>query len=74
MRRFAGVGMISDRIPGKTTILAFRHLLKKRREREQIFATVKDHLKKRDMARKQGTIIDASLIAVPSSTLTEARG
>jgi IS5 family transposase len=28
-RRFAGVDLISDRIPDETTILAFRHLLEK---------------------------------------------
>ena len=29
IRRFAGIDMISDRIPDETTILAFRHLLEK---------------------------------------------
>ena len=29
MRRFAGIELISDRIPDKTTILTFRHLLEK---------------------------------------------
>ncbi|XVN55876.1 transposase [Cyanobium sp. BSA11S] len=29
MRRFAGIDMLSDRIPDETTILAFRHLLEK---------------------------------------------
>jgi IS5 family transposase len=29
MRRFAGIDMISDRIPNETTILTFRHLLEK---------------------------------------------
>ena len=29
MRRFAGIDMISDRIPDETTILTFRHLLEK---------------------------------------------
>jgi IS5 family transposase len=28
MRRFAGIDLISDRIPDETTILTFRHLLK----------------------------------------------
>jgi IS5 family transposase len=30
MRRFAGTELISDRIPNETTILTFRHLLKKK--------------------------------------------
>ena len=29
MRRFAGIELISDRIPDETTILTFRHLLEK---------------------------------------------
>jgi IS5 family transposase len=68
MRRFAGIDMISDRIPDETTILAFRHLLEKHNLGEQIFETVKAHLKANGMAMKQGTIIDATLIAAPSST------
>ena len=72
MRRFAGIDMISDRIPDETTILAFRHLLEKNDLGEQIFETVKAHLKQRGMAMKQGTIIDATLIAAPSSTKNKA--
>jgi IS5 family transposase len=74
MRRFAGIDMISERIPDETTILTFRHLLEKHNLGEQIFETVKAHLKAKGMAMKQGTIIDATLIAAPSSTLTEAAG
>ncbi len=29
MRRFAGITLITERIPDETTILAFRHLLEK---------------------------------------------
>ena len=71
MRRFAGIDMISDRIPDETTILAFRHLLEKHDLGDQIFKAVKAHLKTNGMAMKQGTIIDATLIAVPSSTKNE---
>jgi len=73
MRRFAGIGIISDRIPHETTILAFRHLLEKHNLGKRIFETVKAHLKERGMAMKQGTIIDATLIAAPSSTFTRAK-
>ena len=44
MRRFAGIELISDRIPDETTILTFRHLLEKHGLGEQIFETVKAHL------------------------------
>jgi transposase, IS5 family len=68
MHRFAGIDLISDRIPDETTILTFRHLMETHNLGEQIFETVKAHLKVNGMAMKQGTIIDATLIAVPSST------
>ena len=68
MRRFAGIDLISERIPDETTILAFRHLLERHDLGKQIFETVKAHLKANGMAMKQGTIIDATLIAAPSST------
>ena len=44
MRRFAGIELISDRIPDETTILTFRHLLEKHELGEQIFETVKAHI------------------------------
>jgi IS5 family transposase len=68
MRRFAGINLISERIPDETTILGFRHLLEKHDLGKQIFGTVKAHLKDQGMSMKQGTIIDATLIAAPSST------
>ena len=74
MRRFAGIALITDRIPDETTILAFRHLLEENELGEQIFEAVTAHLKAKGMAMKQGTIIDATIIAAPSSTVTEAVG
>jgi IS5 family transposase len=73
MRRFAGIDMIGDRIPDETTILTFRHLLEKHDLGQQIFEVVKADLKPNGMAMKQGTIIDATLIAVPSSTKNEKK-
>ena len=68
MRRFAGIELINDRIPDETTILTFRHLLEKHGLGEQFFETVKAHLHARGMTMRQGTIVDATLIAAPSST------
>ena len=73
MRRFVGIAQISDQIPDETTILAFRHLLEQNDLGEQIFEAVKEHLKANGMAMKQGTIIDATIIAAPSSTSTRAK-
>ncbi len=38
MRRFAGIELGDDRIPGETTILNFRHLLEKHHLTEKLFA------------------------------------
>jgi len=68
MRRFVGIDLISDRIPDETTILTFRHLLEKHGLGEQILETVNAHLSARGMSMRQGTIVDVTLIAAPSST------
>jgi IS5 family transposase len=68
MRRFVGIELISDRIPDETTILTFRHLLEKHVLGEQIFDTVKALLAARGVTMRQDTIVDATLIAAPSST------
>ena len=82
MRRFAGINLISDRIPDETTILAFQHLLARHDLGKKIhccaedfvYETVNSHLKANGMAMKQGTIIDATLIGAPSSTKNEKKG
>jgi IS5 family transposase len=73
MRRFAGIELISDRIPDETTIPTFRHLLEKHDLGEQIFETVKAHLSESGMTIRQGTIVDATLIAASSPTSTRAQ-
>ena len=73
MRRFAGIELISDRIPDETTILTFRHLLEKHDLGEQIFETVKAHLRARGMTIRQRTIADGTLIAAPSSNKNKVR-
>jgi IS5 family transposase len=73
MRRFAGIDLLSDRIPDETTILTFRHLLERYELGDQIFETVKAYLKDRGMEMRQGTIIDATLITAPSYTKNNAK-
>ena len=56
------------RLPDENTILRFRHLLEKHKLSEQILATVKALLEQRGLLLKTGTVVDATLIAAPSST------
>ena len=72
IQRFAVIALITDRFPDETTILAFRHLLEQNDLGEQIFTAVKAHLKANGMVMKQGTIVDATIIAAPSSTKNKA--
>lgn len=68
MRRFARVELGDDRIPDESTILRFRHLLEKHRLTEAIFEAVKELLEERSLLLRSGTIVDATIIAAPSST------
>ena len=68
MLRFAGIGMITDRISDQTTILSLRQLLEKHDLGQQIYEVVKALLSARGMTMRQGTIVDATLIAAPIST------
>jgi transposase, IS5 family len=68
MRRFARVELGDDKIPDETTILRFRHLLEKHRLTEAMFEAVKDLLAEKRLLLRAGTIVDATIIAAPSST------
>ena len=67
-RDFAGLGSWSDRLPDETTILRFRHLLEKHKLAPEILKTVNDLLTSKGLLLKAGTVVDATLIAAPSST------
>ncbi len=56
------------RLPDESTILRFRHLLEKHKLAEHILATINAILIERGLLLKSGTVVDATLIAAPSST------
>jgi IS5 family transposase len=68
MRRFARVTLGEDVIPDETTILRFRHLLEQHQLTEQLFATIQHLLIAKRLLLQTGTIVDATIIAAPSST------
>ncbi len=67
-RDFAGLGGWGDRLPDETTILRFRHVLEQHKLAPQILKTVNDLLQHQGLLLKAGTVVDATLIAAPSST------
>jgi transposase, IS5 family len=67
MRRFAGLGGLAD-IPDETTILNFRRLLEAHELGRALFERVNAHLARKGLSLRAGTIVDATIIAAPSST------
>ncbi len=67
-RDFAGLDMGEDHLPDESTILRFRHLLEAHNLSVQILATVNAMLTAKGLLLKQGTVVDATLIAAPTST------
>ena len=55
-------------LPDESTILRFRHKLEEHKVAEQILATVNDLLSGKGLLLKVGTVVDATLIAAPTST------
>ena len=72
MRRFAGVDLGDDTVPDETTILRFRHLLEEHDLAEAIFHEINTLLVEKRLLVSSGTIVDATIIAAPSSTKNEA--
>jgi len=68
MRRFAGVNLGEDVVPDETTILRFRHLLETHGLTAGIFEAVQELLEAKRLLLRSGTIVDATIIAAPSST------
>ncbi|MCH8497308.1 MAG: IS5 family transposase [Marinobacter sp.] len=69
MRQFAGLKL--DRLPDETTILKFRHRLEQKGLGKVLFKEVNKHLEKNGLMFREGSIVDATIIAAPSSTKNE---
>ena len=67
LRSFAGL-KLSEPIPDETTVLNFRHMLEEYDLAEDILKQVNTHLARKGLLLKRGSIVDATIIAAPSST------
>jgi IS5 family transposase len=67
-REFAGLDNGLERLPDESTILRFRHLLEANNLSLQILGAVNATLAAKGLLLKSGTVVDATLIAAPSST------
>lgn len=68
MRSFAGIDLGQEPAPDETTLCRFRHLLESHDLGKALFETVQRHLAANGMKLSTGTIVDATIIAAPSST------
>ena len=66
-QKFLNIDLM-DGVPDETTILNFRHLLEEHELPEKIFELVNGLLESAGLILKEGTIVDATIIAAPSST------
>jgi IS5 family transposase len=68
LRGFAGIALNRDAVPDATTVLHFRHWLERHDLSRSLFDEVSAMLEERGLLMRQGTIVDATIIAAPSST------
>lgn len=68
MRIFVGINLGAESVPDATTLLKFRHLLEEHKLTKAIFEEVKTMLTEQNIFMKEGTIVDATIIAASSST------
>jgi IS5 family transposase len=68
IRGFVGIDLTHESAPDATTLLKFRRLLEKHKLTERIFNEINGHLASKGLMMREGTIVDATLIAAPPST------
>jgi transposase, IS5 family len=68
LRGFAGIELNRDPVPDATTVLHFRHWLESHELTKGLFDEVGAMLEERGLLMRQGTIVDATIIAAPPST------
>lgn len=68
MREFVGIDLGAEPAPDETTVCKFRHLLERHGLGEAIFKGVAEQLQAQGFRLSTGTIVDATLIAAPTST------
>jgi len=68
IRRFVGIDLSREAAPDATTLLKFRRLLETHGLTRRIFETINAHLAEKGLLMREGTIVDATIIAAAPST------
>jgi len=68
LRNFMGIDLSRTSVPDATTLMGFRHLLEAHDLTKAMLVEINVMLMERGLLMTQGTLVDATLIAAPSST------
>ena len=68
LRDFVGINLSQESVPDATTLLKFRRLLLAHDLTKAMFEEINAHLAQQGLLMRAGTIVDATIIAAPSST------
>jgi len=68
IRRFVGIDLGREAAPDATTLLKFRRLLEEKALTDAIFNAINAQLAEKGLFLRQGTVVDATIIAAPPST------
>ena len=71
MREFVSIDLAREQVPDATTLLKFRRLLLDNDLTKALFEEINAHLAEQGLLMRAGTIVDATIIAAPSSTKNE---
>jgi len=73
LRSFARIDLSAEGVPDATTLLKFRRLLETHDLCKGLFTAINADLTAQGLLLREGTLVDATLIAAPSSTKNEAK-
>jgi len=73
MRGFARIDLAADGVPDATTLLKFRRLLETHDLCKGLFSAINADLSARGLMMREGTLVDATLIAASPSTKNKER-
>ncbi len=74
LRNFMGIDLSFQSVPDATTLMGFRHLLEANDLTKAMLVEVNVMLMERGLLMTKGTLVDATLIAAPSSTKNKEHG
>ena len=73
LQSFARIDLAAEGVPDATTLLKFRRLLETHDLCKCLFTAINADLTARGLLLREGTLVDATLIAAPSSTKNEQK-